>query len=92
MNFISPIWFYFAQKAVLEKMNSLFIEVTDNQLQQVITSLALSLERMNKDHLLTETSSSQTVSPSIRSLADQIIGEIKRQTDLGITEAEILFF
>ncbi|WP_258007990.1 BglG family transcription antiterminator [Tetragenococcus halophilus] len=92
LNFISPIWFYFAQKAVLEKMNSLFIEVTDNQLQQVITSLALSLERMNKDHLLTETSSSQTVSPSIRSLADQIIGEIKRQTDLGITEAEILFF
>lgn len=92
LNFITSRWFYFAKKAVLEKTNSLFIEVTDNQLQQVITSLALSLERINNDHWVVGEINDDSISPGVKSLAEQIMGEIKKQTDLNITDREVLFF
>lgn len=92
LNFISPRWFYFAKKTVLEKTNSLFIEVTDNQLQQVITSLALSLERMNKGHWIEGEISEDNLSSGVKKLAEQIMEEIRKQTDLSIPSIEILFF
>ncbi|MGY3771629.1 BglG family transcription antiterminator [Tetragenococcus solitarius] len=92
LRFITPRWFYFAKQAVLEKTNRLFIEVTDNQLQQVITSLALSLERISNDHFVVEENANVGISPSVKGLAQQIMSEIKKQTDLKITDSEILFF
>ncbi|KFN92680.1 BglG family transcription antiterminator [Tetragenococcus muriaticus] len=92
LNFITPRWLYFAKNAVLEKTNNLFIEVTDNQLQQVITSLALTLERIAHSHWIVDEITDDTVSPAVQSLAEQIMGEIKKQTELEITDNEVLFF
>lgn len=92
LRFITPCWFYFAKQAVLEKTNRLFIEVTDNQLQQVITSLALALERIHNDHFVIKENDDVGISPSVKALAEQIMGEIKKQTNLDITDSEVLFF
>ncbi|KFN93393.1 hypothetical protein TMUPMC115_0419 [Tetragenococcus muriaticus PMC-11-5] len=61
-------------------------------MQQVITSLALTLERIAHSHWIVDEITDDTVSPAVQSLAEQIMGEIKKQTELEITDNEVLVF
>lgn len=92
LKLIQPQWFYHAKNVVLSKTATLFVEVTDNQLQQVITSLALSLERMDKNHYLPEKSVKRPLNKDIENLAIQILTDIQQETKLSVTYDEIWFF
>ncbi|HLQ40512.1 MAG TPA: BglG family transcription antiterminator [Tetragenococcus sp.] len=92
LQLIDPLWFYYAKNAVLNKTSTFFVEVTDNQLQQVITSLALSLQRMAQKHYLAEKSIERPSDEGIENLAIQILTDIQQETHLGINYDEIWFF
>src|SRR5699024_11306203 len=78
LQLIDPLWFYYAKNAVLNKTSTFFVEVTDNQLQQVITSLALSLQRMAQKHYLAEKSIERPSDEGIENLAIQILTDIQQ--------------
>lgn len=92
LNLITPNSFYFAKRIILEKLKNLFLEVTDNQVQQVITILALSIDRVKNGYNLEMKMTNATVSSEIFLLSEQIMKEIQQEMDLTMPQEEHLFF
>ncbi|KAF1302560.1 transcriptional regulator [Enterococcus sp. CU12B] len=91
LRLITPQAFYIAKTVILDKRNKLFLEVTDNQIQQVITILALSIDRVKTNHLLNNSFNKSQISAEIYALAEQIMTNV---TEHGVVmpEEEYLFF
>lgn len=92
LNLITPSSFYFAKKIILEKLKELFLEVTDNQVQQVVTVLALSIDRVKSGYFLEMKGSHPRASSGELKLSSQIMSEIKKETGLMMPKEEYLFF
>lgn len=84
--------FFFARKVILDNLQQLFIEVTDNQLQQVITSLALSIDRVKFGYHLELLQEKNALSSEVYQLAQQILGEITKESRVVLPEEECIFF
>lgn len=92
LNLITPMSFFFARKVILDNLQQLFIEVTDNQLQQVITSLALSIDRVKFGYHLELRQEKNALSSEVYQLAQQILGEITKESRVVLPEEECIFF
>lgn len=92
LNLITASSFYYAKQVILEKLKSLFVEVTDNQVQQVLTILALSIDRVQTGHFLTAVSDHSQSSTEISQLAQQILTAIEAEAQIRMPQEEQLFF
>jgi mannitol operon transcriptional antiterminator len=91
LNLITSQAFYIAKTVILDKRNKLFLEVTDNQVQQVVTILALSIDRVKSNHLLISPIDDSQISSDIYALAEQIMENIEEH-DLVMPIEETIFF
>lgn len=88
---ISNEAFYLAKEAVLNYSKKAFTDVTDNQLQQVILILAISIDRMTTNHPVEEVIDQGTI-PEVKMVIDRILNYLEDNTGLDIDQNERNFF
>ncbi|MRI82111.1 PRD domain-containing protein [Aerococcaceae bacterium DSM 109653] len=81
-----------ARHAILEESHNLFESVTDNQLQQIMIILALSIDRLLKGHVIDVAIGARRISTDIIKLSHQILGYIEVQLKQAINMNERHFF
>lgn len=81
-----------ARHAILEESHNLFESVTDNQLQQIMIILALSIDRLLKGHVIDVAIGASRISTDIIKLSHQILGYIEVQLKQAINMNERHFF
>ncbi|MCD5003022.1 BglG family transcription antiterminator [Enterococcus saccharolyticus] len=91
LQLITPQAFYIAKTVILDQRDRLFLEVTDNQIQQVITILALSIDRVKTNHFLTKILNNSQISAEIYTLAEQIMFNVSEHS-VVMPKEEYLFF
>ena len=92
LNLISPSSFYLSKTIILDKLKNLFVDVTDNQVQQIITILALSIDRALTEHIVEMKAVEITVSQENLKLSQRIMESIETTMHLEMSAAEQLFF
>lgn len=89
---IRPESLLLARHAILEESHNLFESVTDNQLQQIMIILALSIDRLLKGHVIDVAIGARRISTDIIKLSHQILGYIEVQLKQAINMNERHFF
>lgn len=89
---IRPESLLLARHAILEESHNLFESVTDNQLQQIMIILALSIDRVLKGHVIDVAIGARRISTDIIKLSHQILGYIEVQLKQAINMNERHFF
>ena len=89
---VRPESLLLARHAILEESHNLFESVTDNQLQQIMIILALSIDRLLKGHVIDVAIGARRISTDIIKLSHQILGYIEVQLKQAINMNERHFF
>lgn len=89
---IRPESLLLARHAILEESHNLFESVTDNQLQQIMIILALSIDRLLKGHVIDVAIGARRISTDIIKLSHQILGYMEVQLKQAINMNERHFF
>lgn len=90
LQLLAPTTLLAAKELILEEMQDYFHEVTDNQLQQIIIILALSIKRVQQG-LLVEALSEGESSLRYLEIAEKMAQALARDSQLMLPEAEVHF-
>lgn len=89
---VSPRSLFWAKQIILHNPDKLFTEVIDNQLQQILLILAISIDRIVSGHMLSQTVDSHRIRKDSLQVARQIMNFMEQQLGETINENERNFF
>lgn len=89
---MSPKSLYLARNVIMDETKDLFDSVTDNQLQQIIIILALSIDRLLKGHVIDSAIVARDIPTEIIKLSHQILGFIESTLKRPVNMNERHFF
>lgn len=92
LQLIQPESFYLAKQVLFEEHATLFSSVTDNQLQQIVIILALSIDRMLAGHVIDEAIPASKINSQMIQYAHKIMMSIERGLKQAIDINERHFF
>ena len=92
INVISPSALYLARNVIMDETKDLFDSVTDNQLQQIIIILGLSIDRLLKGYQIDTAIVARNIPTEIIKLSHQILGFIETTLKCPINMNERHFF